>query len=482
MVTDQVKKTIMDRSLIAKGDHVIVGVSGGPDSVCLLHVLCMMSKEWEINIHAVHINHLLRGEDADKDQAYTEKLCRDLSVPCRVFAYDVKKMASFGGLTTEEMGRNLRYEAFDQVREEILLAECLDGKTPRVRIAVAQNQNDQAETVLMRILRGTGTDGLAGMDYERDGKIIRPLLDVTREEIEAYCETNHLTPRIDQTNLEPIYVRNRIRLELIPYLKEHYNKEILSALDRLVRISNEDKDFLYRSVEEALGAESREGSIRTFPRKIYRELHPAIRKRVILRIFRQMGLIQDVVSTHLLRADQLILQGDSGERMEFPKGYLLRITYDKAEFINGKEDPRAAGRIEGEVGFCYSLGMDEITNIPGLNASFKIRRVDVLPPRAEEKNHSSIVYLDLGDSNNRENLVLRSRRTGDYLTPLGMKGTKKLQDFFVDEKIRREERDLVPLLCLGSEVLWVVGHRINENYKVGPETKEIIALEYIRSL
>ncbi|MEL7658659.1 MAG: tRNA lysidine(34) synthetase TilS, partial [Bacillota bacterium] len=228
MITEKVKTTIVNNSLIEKGEHIVIGLSGGPDSVCLFHILYRLKDDFDISLHAVHINHGLRPGAADEDQKYTEALCADYQVPCHSFSFDVNGIAKEAGISSEDAGRQVRYRSFFEVALEI------ERKTGRsVKIAVAQNRNDQAETILMRILRGTGTDGLCGIEYLRKekgkGTIIRPLLDISREEIEEYCRENHLNPQIDLTNLKPIYTRNKIRLELLPYLRDNFNTNITAA-------------------------------------------------------------------------------------------------------------------------------------------------------------------------------------------------------------------------------------------------------------
>lgn len=479
MITEKVRKTIAEKSLIEKGEHIVIGVSGGPDSVCLLHVLHCLSEEWNLSLHVVHINHCMRGQASDLDQTYTESLCRSLGIPCRVFAYDVKAMAASEGLTTEEMGRQLRYGAFHQVREELLATDQREGKISTVKIAVAHNLNDQAETVLMRILRGTGTDGLAAMEYIRDGEIIRPLLDVSRAEIEEYCDKNGLEPRVDLTNLEPIYTRNKIRLELIPFLQDNYNKNVLTALSRLVRIASEDKDFIYKHVEDALRVTAGEGPGRTVNREEFRKLHPAVSKRVIVRTFKEMGLAQDISAVHLAGGDQMIREGKTGDQMDFPKGYGLRISYDVAEFSKRRVKSIQESCKKNGMDFTYQINLDGITEIPALNAVLKVKilKADRMEQTIRENSFSA--HLAHLEQISKGTLSIRNRRPGDYIVPLGMTGTKKLQDFFVDEKLKREDRDRIPLVCLGSEVLWVVGGRISENYKIKRDTEEIVYLEYI---
>lgn len=470
MVIEKIKNTIKEKSLVEKGDCIVIGVSGGPDSVCLLHALYTLSNELDISLCAVHINHCLRGEAAYKDQLYTETLCNSLGIPCHVFEFDIKAMAIAEGLTTEEMGRKARYDSFEEVRSKIMS----DGYKG-AKIAIAQNQNDQAETILMRIIRGTGTDGLAAMEYIREGNIIRPLLDVSREEIEVYCDRNDLNPRTDLTNLEPIYTRNKIRLKLIPLIKDNFNESIVTALSRLSQIVTEDKDYIYNHVDDALQKICTSSRDKLYL-EAYCKLHPAISKRVISSIFKEMGLTQDITAVHLTQGDRLIRNGKTGDQMDFPRGYLLRISYDMAEFIDTKINA------EKNNGFCHIINMDGKTEIPELNAILKVKilKVNRLDQMSRSDSYSSC--LDISELNHNGNLKIRSRKPGDFITPLGMKGTKKIQDFFVDEKVKSDERDRIPLVCMGSEVLWVVGSRINDNFKVKSNTKEIVYLEYISSV
>ena len=370
MLEQKVKEIIEKKALLQKGAKIVVGVSGGPDSVCLLHVLCELSGPWDLKLHAVHVNHCIRGAEADGDQKYTEELCRSLGVPCTVFTFDVRKQACEEGLTTEEMGRALRYDAFEKIRQEMLADDIKNGGTAFARIAVAQNQNDQAETVLMRILRGTGLDGLAAMEYTRDGRIIRPLLEISRAEIEEYCAQKGLEPRTDSTNLTPDYTRNKIRLELIPYLRENYNENLLSGLSRLARSASEDKAFLYECVEKAsadiVRADERydeAGSLeseRRIDRSGYRTLSPAIGKRLILQNLKDIGLLQDVTSVQLERADALIRSGGTGDLMDFPHSFGLRIAYEDALLFTPAVKKKEHGETSANGDFSYRLTPEEI--------------------------------------------------------------------------------------------------------------------------
>lgn len=477
MITERVKNTIINNHLIEKGEHIVIGLSGGPDSVCLFHILCRLRDDMELRLYAVHINHGLRPGAADEDQNYAEELCARYQVPFRTFSFDVSRIARESGTSSEDAGRQVRYQSFFETADKI------ENETGGVvKIAVAQNMNDQAETVLMRILRGTGTEGLCGIEYlraERNRGIIRPLLDVSRTEIETYCRENGLDPRIDLTNLEPIYTRNKIRLELLPYLSENYNGNIVSALNRLSRIAKEDKDHFSRLTDAILEEHAvyKDPEHAAFPLDILRGEHPAIRHRIIMRIFENIGLSKDIASVHLEQADRVLKEGRTSASADFTAGYALGISYDTVEFY--KKAPCDS------LDFEYEINMEGITEISELNAVLRVkilRRQDWTDlAEKSPKTGGGISTCRLSFDKILEsgrNPVLRTRKQGDYIIPLGMQGRKKLQDFFVDEKYSRTERNRVPILCLGPEVLWIVGGRISENYKVEDRTDRIILLEY----
>ncbi len=319
-----------------------MGLSGGPDSVCLYHVLLGLAGELELTIHPVHINHMFRPGAAECDQKYVEALCEEMGTPAVSMTVDCSRMASELGMTSEEAGRKARYDAFFEV------AGSIEEKPGRnVRIAVAHNAEDQAETVLFRILRGTGTDGLAGMAYERNESrgektypVIRPLLDTSRKDIEEYCEAMGLEPVTDHTNNEPLYARNRLRLELIPYLEREYNSNIKDCLTRLGSIAAEDKDYFWNEtgrMMEALRVE--EGSTReqgvsvgvVLDRAGLAACHPAIRHRVMMKAFGETGLTRDITAERLGAADEIIMKKQGPKVVEFPHGF--RITVKKGMVI-----------------------------------------------------------------------------------------------------------------------------------------------------
>lgn len=520
IVTDQVMDTILRDQLIQRGDHIVVGISGGPDSVCLFSVLLEMSEEWELTLHPVHINHQLRGADADADQAFVETLCRQAGFPCTVVSVDVTVLAKKEGLSTEEAGRKVRYEAFEQERQRVRsqleklqpIAGDRDGEkagnkagTGEVKIAVAQNRGDLAETVLMRILRGTGPDGLAGME-PRSGAVIRPLLYVDRADIEAYCEAKGLEPRIDRTNQEAVYTRNKIRLKLLPYLKEEFNGNVDQALVRLASAAAEDRDFfrcltlefLEKSVcwGDEIGGLPREARVGLDE---LRPLHPALRKRILLRILERLGLGQNVSAVHLDRAEALLLAGRTAKVAEFPEGYRMTLAYEEAVFQSpncsgaderGKEKAgeRSVGKVTETGEATLTIPFPEGVLKKNLEIAVSDGLIGSITGKIMEMNESicglglDVELLDLRKGN--VPLCLRNRRPGDRIRLPGMSGSKKIQDFFVDRKVDRELRDRVPLLCAGQEVLWIAlgpengGSVYSREFVKNPQTHMILLLEY----
>ncbi|WP_051280744.1 tRNA lysidine(34) synthetase TilS [Anaerovorax odorimutans] len=453
MIIEKVKNTILNNGLLEKGEHIVIGLSGGPDSVCLFHVLNEIREEFNITLHAVHVNHQFRPGAAEEDQNYVELLCKKYDIPCYSFTYDVNKIASDEGISGEEAGRNVRYKSFYKIANKI--------NSQKVKIAVAQNLNDQAETLLMRIIRGTGTDGLSGIEYMRSGEggfsIIRPLLDISRKEIEEYCAVNNLNPRIDHTNLQAIYTRNKVRLELIPYIEENFNKNIMLALNRLANIAKEDKEYIYSVVDKIIEkyAKQNEENLISIDLNILKNLYPAVRNRVIIRLFKKIGLIQDISAVHLKAAENILEEAKTSSSVDFPNDYGIRISYGNAELYKKNDDK---------------------DNYYELNGYLKSKILMDLKNICLNENTQAFDYDKIKNSGCK--LILRTRKQGDYICPKGMKGTKKLQDFFVDAKIKKERRDFIPLVCLGSEVIWIIGYRISENYRLKEETAHILLLEY----
>lgn len=233
MLKENVLKAIKKYNLIEKGDSIVVGVSGGPDSICLLHILNELKEELKIKIYVAHVNHMLRKE-ADEETEYVKKFCESLGIEFFFKKVNIEEISKNKKLGTEEAGRNERYKFFDEILE----------KTKSNKIATAHNSNDKVETIFLNVLRGSGISGLKGIEPIRDNKYIRPLIETLREDIEKYCIENNLEPKIDKTNLENIYKRNKIRNELIPYIKNEFNPNIIKTINRLSEVATDENEYI----------------------------------------------------------------------------------------------------------------------------------------------------------------------------------------------------------------------------------------------
>lgn len=272
MLKDEVLKTIKTYNLINKGDKVVVGVSGGPDSMCLLHVLYTLKKELGIEIFVAHINHMIR-EAADSETQYVQNFCKKLGIKCFVKKENVTYLAKQQKKGTEEIGRQIRYEFFNEILTE----------TDSNKIATAHNSNDRAETVILNILRGSGISGLKGIEVMREQKYIRPLIDINRTDIEKYCKENGLNPRYDESNDENIYSRNKVRNIIIPYIKKEFNPNIIKTINRLSAVATEENEYIQKIVKkEYCQMATKENENIILDLKKFNDLELVIKRRIIL--------------------------------------------------------------------------------------------------------------------------------------------------------------------------------------------------------
>ena len=272
MLKDEVVKTIKTYNLINKGDKVVVGVSGGPDSICLLHVLYTLKQELGIEIFVAHINHMIR-EAADSETQYVQNFCKKLDIKCFVKKENVTYLAKQQKKGTEEIGRQIRYEFFNEILTE----------TDSNKIATAHNSNDRAETVILNILRGSGISGLKGIEVMREQKYIRPLIDINRTDIEKYCKENGLNPRYDESNDENIYSRNKVRNIIIPYIKKEFNPNIIKTINRLSAVATEENEYIQKIVKkEYCQMATKENENIILDLKKFNDLELVIKRRIIL--------------------------------------------------------------------------------------------------------------------------------------------------------------------------------------------------------
>lgn len=272
MLKEEVLKTIKTYNLIEKNDKIVIGVSGGPDSICLLHLLYSLQEKLKFEIVVAHINHQIR-EVADSETEYVKDFCEKIGIECFVKKENILELAKKQKKGTEEVGRQVRYDFFEEVAQ----------KTEANKIATAHNANDRAETVILNILRGSGISGLKGIEAMRDNKYIRPLILTNREKIEKYCEENNLNPRIDESNLESIYSRNKVRNIVIPYIKKEFNQNIIQTINRLSDVATDENEYLQKLTKEQYNEiSSIEDGIIVLNLKKFNQLELVIKRRLIL--------------------------------------------------------------------------------------------------------------------------------------------------------------------------------------------------------
>lgn len=459
---DKVYRTIKTHKLINENDNILLGLSGGPDSMALLYVLMLLKRKMDFKIYAAHINHGVRGKEADEDEYFVKNTCKALNIPFYVKRANMDKYAKENKMSSEEAGRKIRYDFFREILNKIG-----GGK-----IAVAHNKNDQSETVLFRFIRGAGIDGLVGMKYKNDD-IIRPLLDVDRREIENYCCINNIETRTDKTNFETLYGRNKIRLELIPYIEKNLNNGIINTLFRNAEVLSDDRDFLNKYSQESfekISEEETDNSV-VLNKKNFIKLHSAIKSRVIrISVERLMGNIKNLEKKHIDDIMYLFENSHTGKEINIAKGISAEVNYDKLIIKKNQRENK-------KVDFQYKVELNETIFINELNIKI-ICKVLLREKTNISFDNRFIKFFDYDKI--RSGLCLRNRRVGDKITPIGMNGSKKLKDFFIDEKISREERDKIPLLVDGNNIVWIIGYRVSEKYKITGNTKRVLVVEYMK--
>ena len=456
---EKVLNNILEHKLIERGDNILVGVSGGPDSMALLYVLLDIKRDIEFNIYIAHVNHGVRGEDALSDELFVKSIGKTLDIPYFSREVNMNEYAKEKGISSEEAGRELRYSFFREI-----LSNLGGGK-----IAVAHNMNDQAETLIMRFLRGTGIDGLNGMRF-RNEDIIRPVLNINRSQIEHYVSENNIKTVLDKTNLETIYNRNKIRLNLIPYIEENFNPNIVNTLWRTSQTCISDSQFLEEYSEKryniVVKRESKSSIILHGDKFI--EENKSIQQRIIRNCINKInGSLQGISEKHTSSVVNLFMNMETGKEIHLHNNIIAKTSY--YDFIIEK-----ANMDSKSIDYFYTIDINNITYLSELDYYFLWEVVSAENVKFKN-NDPNIKYLDFDKI--KGSMHIRNRKPADRFTPFGMKGTKKLKDYFIDEKVSRELRDTIPLLVDEDTIIWVVGYRTNDLYKVTSNTKKILIVK-----
>ena len=490
----RVLQFIQEHHLVSPQQKLVVAVSGGQDSVCLLHIMLRLQEELDIRLHIAHLNHQLRGAESEADARYVANMAQQLGIPATIEQRDVKSYQARRHLSLEEAAREVRYTFLTRVA----------GSIEASQVAVGHTIDDHIETILLHLIRGTGTRGLRGLQpssrwqlAEDSITVIRPLLAVSRDDTTSYCQRHQLMPRLDTSNLSLSLLRNRVRLHLLPILQQ-YNPRITEALLRTARIVTDDLAFLDGEISR-LRPEiiQKQGNTIILDRERFDGLSPALKRNLLRASMEELlGSLKDIEARHVEEVMD-VLNKPAGKRLTLPMGLTFSIEYDK--YLLG-HDPAALcpfPTLETE----SALKIPGETPLPGWHIEATIINREKMLERGKPEGANApsepIIPLLLGKGKGIKgiglcgsltacfdldkagnNLIVRSRQPGDSFQPLGMNQPKKLNEFMIDAKIPRAWRQRIPIVCSPDQILWVVGWRIDDRAKVTENTKQILCLKF----
>ncbi len=488
----RVRDFVQRHKLIPPQEKVVVAVSGGADSVSLIHILTAWQEEMGIKLHVAHLDHQLRASESARDAEYVADLAASLGVPVTIGKRDVAAYGRARSCSTEEAARELRYDFLAGVA----------GDVGARRVVTGHTRDDQVETVLMHILRGSGISGLRGlspcspMPPCRSGLqvkalgllVIRPLLDVTRQETLSYCGEHQLAPHADSSNICRSFLRNRLRLELLPLLRT-YNSNVDQALLRLSRTASDSSSFIEQEALKLCAEVYRPecGSLHLDKEKMAL-LPAALQSRLIgLAVVEVLGDARDIESNHI-ESIRSLLTKSVGKEVSLPRGLVCQSGYGEVVIAAVERRDRPPCLIEGGVEWSSvpPLAGESALEVPGetllpgwrVRASSISRGAGSTPLHYGENRGKLVAEFDLHKLEG--SIFVRQRRSGDRFQPLGMRADKKLQDFMVDAKIPSVWRDRIPVVCSSGGIMWLVGWRIDDRVKVSPSTRQILRLKFTR--
>lgn len=490
MFKEEFIKRLRGLDVLKKDDTLIVGFSGGADSTCLLQMLIAFNRteKLQLNIVPVHVNHMIRGDDANQDEDFCKEFCEIRSLKLVSIRRDCPAYSKARGLSLEEAGREIRYEAFKSIAQDNAKAGEKKGRKPFV--VVAHNRDDQMETILLHIIRGTGLDGLSGMTHvaeKEDYILLRPLLDFSKKEITEYCKRKNIEYREDLTNQEDIYTRNSIRLRLMPLLRE-YNPKIEDSLERLSKVSRQTNSYMQNQVDKAYEKflEKEDGGEIVLKGGILSE-DPVIFNGILRKALGSLGLIEGLYMSHIEVAKKALSSENPSARCSLPKGYGVARTYDRIR-IYKEGDKQLVNPVNGEIGdkACES-SLAKLNNIleRGLLPKGMIQILDREQFIKLDRPKNSYLAFDLDRLGEiLGELGIDTRKEGMYLL-LKDGHRKKLKKLLIDEKIPRHMRDELVFLTKGSLVLgfWY-GERlyVSQVAMVMPSTKRVLYIEKSQDL
>lgn len=444
---EKVDRFIAEKELLRKDESVLIGLSGGADSVALLVILKQLAPRYGWKLYAAHFNHGIRGVGAEDDQLFCRDLCDMMGVPFYTETGDVPAYARENGMSIETAGRLLRYDFLGRIKE----------KTGCTAIAVAHHMNDNAESILLHLVRGSGLRGLIGINPRRDD-VIRPLLCVMKDEIEKYLEREGIAYHTDETNLIADGSRNRIRLDVMPYLMKHINPGIVPTLCGMSELLSQDENYLAEEAREAYDRVRREDGLL---REELDAMPYPIKTRVIRMALADAGAIVDIERVHVEAVAEL-LKARTGARLMLPR-IEAWTSYDLIKFGNPKpgvefETPLKPGLIGTPLG---------------------VFRIELRNGREGFRKDPNVGFLDYDKVKALGEPVIRTRQEGDRIQPVGAPGRRKLKDYLIDRKVDREKRGEIPLIACGADVLYLAGYASSELAKVDDDTKTMLRAEFL---
>ncbi|MFC1891848.1 tRNA lysidine(34) synthetase TilS [Thermodesulfobacteriota bacterium] len=449
---NKIIKTISRYKMISQGDTVVTAVSGGPDSVCLLDVLNQLSDELQIKLVVAHYNHGLREPEDEAETILVERLADSMNLP---FETEINISLKNCSSSIEENARDARYDFLERIAKN----------TNAKKIAMGHTLNDQAETVIMRLLRGSGTSGLAGIPPVREPGIIRPMIEINRGDIMSYLENRKLPYAVDSSNSNSKFLRNRIRAELLPLMQE-YQPRLIEHLGQLSEIFREENLFIDDLAEDWVKKETETESGKDFavPLASFSRLQTPLRNRVIRCLLKKINNnLLRIDHSHIISISTLANNKNSQASVDLPNNILVRKAYDRLLFsVSEKALP---------IEFQLEIDGPGYFQIDELGRSIRIEEETGSVETPHEKSDEK-VFLDADKLSYP--LTIRNFRPGDRFIPLGMKGHKKIKDFFIDLKVPSETRAVTPILLSGDTPVWVCGFRIDERFKITPQTRNIL--------
>lgn len=468
-----VEHAIGIRRMVQAGDTLLAAVSGGPDSVALVHILLALAPKFSFQVAIAHLNHCLRDDESERDEAFVVSLAEQLELPVHVERQAVRRYQKSRRLSMEEAARQVRYRFYHAIA----------AKYGYEKIALGHHSDDNAELILMYLLRGSGPLGLSGIAPVRDDKIIRPLIDIKRTEIMDYIAVKGLDYVEDSSNTDSQYLRNRIRNRLIPELKAEYNPNLSGSLNRLASIIDAEErwiESLIQPIFEKVIAFEEQGRV-GFDISALNKQTIAVRRRLIRKaVLKVKGNLQRMAFAHVEAAVKLAQEGSESGLLDLPDRMRIFRQNDVLIIVREAQNLRHLANgplLSSTPDYEYRLAKPGQISIK--EAALKICFSEILPEHSSDRPPSGhgagVAYFDMDKIHFP--LVIRNFRPGDRFSPLGVTGRQKLKKFFIDHKVSRTERTKCPILLSRNKIIWVVGHRLDNAVKIGSQTRSILKAE-----